>query len=255
MKKRDLKIGYMPLAHATYWKFFPQHLKAAMDLAKVWQEYLSQFGALCQIGKLIDRSERSNEARLAFQAEDVDVMVLATVTYSTPDDILLDLKRFRRPIIIWNTQASSAIPADMDFDKWMFEHGVTGVPGITNLLEREEMPYFLVSGHMSDPKVAERFSSILEAIEVAKRLWGARIGLFGHTYPGMIDFGYDPTMMYSRFGVETVPILGSTVLSAFQDAEQTEVDTLAKEVSEKYSFAHEFQGDEFLNSIRMAVAM
>lgn len=250
-----IKIGYMPLAHEIYWKHFPEHKEPALNLASQLGEYLCQFGEICETGNLIDSAERSREARLLFQAKDVDVLVLATGTYSTPDDVLLDLKKFNRPVIIWNTQASPTIPDDMDFDQWMMEHGVTGVPGLTNLLEREAMPYFLISGHLSRQPVTDEFATVIKAVEVAKRVWGSRIGLFGHIYPGMIDFGYDPTMMYSKFGVSTVPILGSVVSSAFQSIDQEDVDALGKEVGEKYSFADEFQGEEFTRSVRLALAM
>ncbi len=131
-----IKIGYMPLAHKIYWKYFPEHRSPALGLAGELRDYLSQFGSVCETGQLIDSYAQSVEARRLFQANDVDVIVLATVTYSTPDDVILDLKKFSRPTIVWNTQASSSIPADLDFKKWMLEHGVTGVPGITNLLVR-----------------------------------------------------------------------------------------------------------------------
>ena len=83
--KNDIKINYMPLAHDTYWNSYPEHLDNAMNLAKSLKEYLSQFGAIYEIGNLVDCQARSQEARLHFQAMDVDVLVLATVTYSTPD--------------------------------------------------------------------------------------------------------------------------------------------------------------------------
>ena len=79
-----IKIGYMPLAHDVYWKFFPQHKEPALNLARQLKEFLSQFGTVYETGRLIDSPARSQEARLHFQAADVDVMVLATVTYSTP---------------------------------------------------------------------------------------------------------------------------------------------------------------------------
>ena len=139
-----IKIGYMPLAHDSYWKFFPEHLPNALHWAKVYKDFLSQFGTIHETGKLIDCPERSEEARHHFQAMDVDMLVMATVTYSTPDDIVLDLKRFPRPAIAWNTQPSPSIPPDLDFGKWMMEHGVTGVTGLTNVLRREIIPYSLI---------------------------------------------------------------------------------------------------------------
>jgi L-arabinose isomerase len=255
MTDTNLKIGYMPLAHRTYWKFFPEHKAPTLKLAGVLRDYLSQFGAVYETGELIDAYPASVEARRLFQANDVDVIVLATVTFSTPDDVILDLKKFRRPTVVWNTQASAGIPADLSFDTWMLEHGVTGVPGLANLLFREKIPYFLVSGHFSGESVKRRFTEIFDAVSAAGHVWGSRVGMFGHTYPGMIDFGYDPTSMYTTFGVATVPVLESAVLSAYQAVKDDEVDRLAAEVMRKYGLADEFQGNEFVNSVRLAVAM
>ena len=250
-----VKIGYMPLAHDTYWRFFPEHEQNAIKWAKQYGEYLSQFGTVCETGKLIDCPERSKEARLHFQAEDVDLVVCATVTYSTPDDMVLDLIKFPRPVVVWNTQASSVIPPDMDFDKWMMEHGVTGAPGLTNLMEREEIPYFLVSGHYTSGKVKAYFSRIAEAVKAAKAAWGSRIGIFGHLYPGMMDFGYDPALLYTTFGACTVNILDAKVLTAFKDVDTAAVDALGEQMRCKYSIADDFEGEEFSRSMQLALAM
>jgi L-arabinose isomerase len=86
-------------------------------------------------------------------------------------------------------------------------------------------------------------------------VWGARIGLFGHIYPGMIDFGYDPTRMYAKFGVATVPITDYVVVSAFQQVTKKQVAALAKELQRKYTLGDRFQGVEFTNSVQLALAM
>ena len=254
-KDRVVKIGYMPLAHDTYWKFFPKHLDNAVLWAKKHAEYLSQFGTVYETGTLVDCQDRSREARLYFQQADVDVLVLATITYSTPDDVVLDLKRFPRPTIVWNTQVSPEIPSDLDFDKWMMEHGVTGVPGLTNVLGREQIPYFLISGHHTNDRVQERFSIVIDAVRAFKALWGSRIGIFGHLYPGMIDFGYDPADLYVTFGVDTVNILDSRVVEAFKAVEPGEAENLEEELCSAYSAAGDFEGEELSRSARLAVAM
>jgi len=254
-KERTLKIGYMPLAHETYWKFFPGHKEGALRWADRYRTYLSQFGEVCDTGRLIDSQAASREARLHFQATDVDVLVLVTVTYSTPDDVLLDLKRFSRPAIVWNTQASPAIPPDMNFDQWMFEHGVTGVPGLTNLLQREGIPYFLVSGHHTSDEVRRSFATITDAVRALTAIWGSKIGVFGHLYPGMLDFGYDPAMMFATFGASTVQILDSTVVEAFRAVPDEDVAALEKALHAEYTVSDAFRGEEFVRSVRLALAM
>lgn len=253
--KTKVKIGYVPLAHESYWKFFPEHEENAQKWAKRFKEYLSQFGAVYDTGHLIDCSARSKEARLHFQAMDIDVLVLTTITFSTPDDIVLDLKRFPRPTIIWNTQPSPGIRPDLDFDGWMMEHGVTGVPGLTNVLGREQIPHFLISGHHSNERVKDSFTTVISSLRAAKAIWDSRIGIFGHLYPGMIDFGYDPANLYVTFGVETVNILDSKVTKAFQEVDVGQVEELERDVLSKYGKAHEFENEEFTRSVRLALAM
>ena len=250
-----VKIGYMPLAHEIYWRYFPGHEQLVEDVAGRLKEYLSQFSKVCETGRLIDSFARATEARLLFQAEDVDVIVLATVTYSTPDDVILDLKRFNRPIIVWNTQASAGIPDDMDFNQWMLEHGVTGVPGITNLLEREGRPYFLISGHYTSESVKQSFLTVLQAVAAFKRIWGSKLGMVGHLYPGMIDFGYDPTSMYTTFGATTVPIQESAILGAFESVDEKDVASLTGTLENTYKKADDFEGQEFTHSVRTALAL
>ena len=254
-RSRKIKIGYMPLAHDVYWRFFPEYEATAYKLADICREYLKQFGTICETGLLIDSPARSHQARLLFQAEDVDVLVLVTITYSTPDDVILDLLRFPRPTVVWNTQASARIPDNMDFPAWMWEHGVTGVPGITNLLERKKKPYFLISGHLENSGVRESFLTVFTAVNAFKNVWGSRIGMIGHLYPGMIDFGYDPTSMYTTFGVSTDPIQESVTLSAFDNVDEEEGLVLARNLGQEYLMAKDFEGEEFVRSMRLARAL
>ncbi len=255
LNQDTLKIGLMNLAHDTYWRFFPAHEKPTLELGRSFKKYLSQFGTVCETGKLIDCKGRAGESRLLFQTEDVDVVVLATTTYSTPDDIILDLKRFTRPVIVWNTQKSPAIPSDLNFDKWMYEHGITGVPGITNLMEREGMPYFLISGHYSDESVKKSFDTAFRAVSAFKRIWGIKLGMIGHLYPGMIDFGYDPTTMYTTFGAATAPILESVILNAYNTVKDRDIALLAEKLEKKYMKAEDFEREEFIRSVKTALAM
>jgi L-arabinose isomerase len=255
--KRDsrIRIGLMHLAHETYWKYFPQHEKPTMDLARVFTKFIAGFGDVLETGKLVDSRARAREARLLFQEKDADVLVLATATYSTPDDVILELKRFVRPVVVWNTQKSAAIPRDLDFDKWMLEHGITGVPGITNLLEREGIPYFLISGHHTSETVREAFEIVFGAARAFGRIWGARIGMIGHLYPGMIDFGYDPTSMYTTFGAATVPVLEPVLSKAFDEVAERDVNALGDALSKRFAKAGDMTTEEYLQSVRTALAV
>lgn len=255
LRNNELRIGYMPLAHDIYWKYFPEFEQPTTELGNTLREFLSQFGTIYETGELIDCVPRAQEARRLFQAEDVDTIIMASATYSTPDDVILDLKRFPRPIIVWNTQASAAIPPDMDFGMWMLEHGVTGVPGITNLLERANMPYFLITGHYTQPFVAGSFDTILKAVAAFKRIWGSRLGMIGHLYPGMLDFGYDPTSMYTTFGADTVPISERTMVTAFEEADENDIAELRVRLEKLYSKADDLPADEFDRSVQTAVAL
>jgi len=71
----------------------------------------------------------------------------------------------------------------------------------------------------------------------------------------MIDFGYDPTQLYAKFGVDTVPITDYVVLKAFEEVEKAQTEALEKELLQKYAVAEDFQGVEFTNSVQLALTM
>jgi len=129
------------------------------------------------------------------------------------------------------------------------------VPGITNLMEREGRSYFLISGHRKSDRVKQAFTKILKAVSAFKRVWGSRLGMIGHLYPGMIDFGYDPTTMFATFGATTVPVLESSVLETYKRIEDREVRKLAAELESKYAKAPDFVHEEFIRSVRTAIAL
>jgi len=262
-----IKIGYMALGHAYFWdNYWPWLEESALFWSDKYKEYLSQFGEICDIGKLVDSPERGDEAARYFNEQHIDVVIMVTITYSTPDDVLLALKDLKKPVILWMTAASPTLPPDLKFDRfkdryphhdktWFWEHGACGTPGILSLMEMEKMNYFFIAGHRDSESVKESFRSITDAIYCAKRLWGARIGQVGHLFPGMIDFGHDPTQMFSTFGVTQVPILDWVFTEAFEAVEQKDVDAMSEEIKEKYTIAHEFQDKEFENSMRLIFAL
>lgn len=83
---------------------------------------------------------------------------------------------------------------------WLAYCGGCSVPELANTFERLGIPFRSVSGHLEEERAWRRVETWVRAAGVATALRGARFGLLGHVYPGMLDVSTDLTMLTSHLG-------------------------------------------------------
>jgi len=253
-KSPVLRLGFVPLAMEGYWEAFPELKQKSIDFARVLEKYLTQFGQVYSTG-LVDSVGKAEKCRLYLEQKDVDVIIVAEITFSPSGIILPSLLKLDYPLIIWNTQKDPTLKENFAFDDFLINHGLSGVPCLTNVLVRNKMQFTLISGHLSDQRVQDEFKVSLQAVGAWKRLRGSCIGFIGHIYTGMLDFGYDPTSLISTFGIDTVQLSQCEIINAFKKVSDEEIAALGEEIKEKYTVAGDFQGDELKRSLRLACAL
>ncbi len=86
-----IKIGYLPLAHRTYWKYFPEHKAPALALVEVEADTIDQ--AI----DMLERAARQGGGNLGWIRQDPDF------------DSLRDDPRFQRLVAVMSgVQAGAA---------------------------------------------------------------------------------------------------------------------------------------------------
>jgi L-arabinose isomerase len=142
---------------------------------------------------------------------------------------------------------------DADFDLIMVNSGMAGVPEMTSALLRIGRPFWMVTGHISDPASRKKLAEYIAAAGVNRRLKTARFGIIGHAFEGMTDLMVDQLHLRQHVGPVCWPLEPEKIAVAMQELTQAEVDGLV--AGEKARYQVEMEARLFERSCRLALAL
>lgn len=191
----------------------------------------------------------------AFEAEDLDALLVVLLSYSPSLIALPALRRTNLPLIIWNTQELLSVTTAYGDAELIANHGVHGTHDLCNCLVRAGVPFEYVSGHYRDPQALEELADCLAAAHAVRRVRRARLGLIGYPFPGMGDFGLDTTHMAATLGCAWVAVSVTEYNDRAARAPRSEVERLAAEYRAAYEIAPEVTPDDLAASARAEIAL
>lgn len=148
-----------------------------------------------------------------FEASGCEAILVILLTYSTSHSSLQALKSARLPILIWNTQELYAITPEFGSPELVANHGVHGTFDLANVLIRSGVRFEYVTSHLRDPGGVEELAGLLRAASSVTQLRRMRLGVLGHAFPGMGDFGVDLTHLRSSLG----PVCETITMHEYKD--------------------------------------
>lgn len=175
------------------------------------------------------------EARLReFEAKGCEVILVILLTYSTSHASLQALQATRLPILIWNTQELHGITPDFGSPELTANHGVHGTFDLANVLIRSGVRFEYVTSHWRDPGALDELARLLRAGAGATQLRRMRLGVLGHAFPGMGDFGVDLTHLRASLG----PVCETITMDEYKGALGAVKAAEAKALSAEYRTAY-----------------
>lgn len=156
----------------------------------------------------------------AYEADGCEALLVVLPSYAPSLIAAPALQRTRLPIIVWNTQELWAVDAAYGDLELLMNHGVHGTQDLCNVLVRAGVPFEYVTGHVNDVPALSALADTFQAAHAVAMLRRARLGLLGHPFPGMGDFGLDTTHMAMSLGCswEAMTVPEFTRLAAEADA-------------------------------------
>jgi len=89
---------------------------------------------------------------------------------------------------------------------------VCTVPEICGVIKRTGRRIDVVTGRHQDPGFYDQIRDRIATVNIMRQLRRSRLGIFGSTYPGMLDLNVDRTMLEATLGI------------AFEDIELDELE-------------------------------
>lgn len=195
------RVGLVAGGLGAYWPQFPDLLPQLRRSADRVAERLRGVGAeVVDTGFVSDEKDGSRAAE-QLRAADCDLVVTFLATYLTSSMLLPVAQRCGSPVLAVNLQPTEAMDhATFDTGRWLAYCGACPVPEMANAFGRAGVPFRSVSGYLEDERAWERIGRWVRAAGVRGALRGARHGLMGHLYPGMLDVSTDLSMIPAQLG-------------------------------------------------------
>jgi L-arabinose isomerase len=209
-RQLQVKVGLFSIGLDVYWAQFEGLKNRLIGYNQTIAARLANSGATVVNLGLIDTPEKGLAAGHQFRESDVDLIFLHAATYALSSTVLAVVRRAKVPVIILNLAPGAAIDygafkAMIDRQQmtgeWLAWCGACPVPEIANVFSRSEIPFFQVTGMITDDEVAwTEIEEWVQAATTAYALEHNRLGLMGHYYGGMLDIYSDLTKHCAAFG-------------------------------------------------------
>ncbi len=207
----EAKVGVFGIGLAAYWPQF-EGLKTRLEgYQQRIETQLADMGVEIISAGLVDDAPAAREAGDRFARENVDLIVCYVGTYSTSSQVLPAVQRRRAPVLVLNLQPVPALDyLETDTAEWLANCCACCVPEISNAFTRSQIQFNVVSGLLSPAegdankyylRAWQAIEEWIQAVRVMRAVNYSRIGILGHTYPGMLDMYTDPTMLHAQLGL------------------------------------------------------
>ena len=201
------------------------------------------------------RREEVDAAVAKFEADGVDAILVIMLSYSPSLITLPALQRTRLPVLVWNTQELWAYDATSGASAMIDNHGLHGTQDLSNVLLRSGVKFAYVTSHVRDEAGLKALDDFFAAASAVRRLRNARLGLLGYPFPGMGDFGLDPTHLAATLGCEWTALSIEEYVNRTAQADAGPAAALATEYRESYDVADDVTDDELETTARVESAM
>ncbi len=231
---RRPRVALMSVGLAAYWPQFPGLREALLGHAARLAAGLRERGAEVLDVGLVSSAPEAARAGEQLRAAAPDLVVVNLATYATSSQVVPALQRAAAPALLVGMQPSASMDhAGVDTGGWLEYCGVCSLPEMAAALTRCGIAVRSVSGHLDHARAWGRIEEWVRAAGVVGAMRGARLGVLGHLYPGMLDISTDFTAVQAQLGghVEVLEMDDLRVrVDAVSDARAAEVEEIAREV-------------------------
>lgn len=202
------KIGIFGIGLAAYWPQFPGLREQLEGYQRQVEGRVAQWAEVISAG-LVDSAPGAVAAGDLFQRAQVDMVYCYVGTYSTSSQVLPAVQIPKVPVLVLNLQPSAALDyAKTDTKEWLANCCACCVPELSAAFHRCDINFHVVTGMLTEEVGCEEparraWAEIRDwtaAAGVQRTLRRSRMGVLGHTYPGMLDMYSDFTQHQGQLG-------------------------------------------------------
>lgn len=185
------KIGLLPTGLLFYWSQFPGLKQKCLKMRDEIIRRLEKIGEVVSPG-LIDTTEKAINAGAFFRNENIDILLVLPLGYTTGMVVIPCARQLDVPIRILNTHLDKSYDyKTSDTANYLYHEGPCCIPEYASGLISIGKKFRVRSGPLDSQKLWKQIIADCNGAAAARAFSSMNIGIIGQTYTGMVDMPTD----------------------------------------------------------------
>lgn len=194
------RIGLLPTGHEIYWGQFPGLQRKCRGLLATFRRRLAEIGTVI-VPDIVDTPEKAVAAGALFQREQVDLVLIFPLGYTTGMVMAPAVKDLAVPLRILNAHVDASYDyKTADTAEYLYHEGPCCVPEYAGTLVRLGKAFKVRSGAFADARLWQEVEADCRGAAAARAFRQLNFGVIGNTYTGMTDMPTDEHRLLKATG-------------------------------------------------------
>lgn len=248
------RIGLLPAGHLIYWSQFPGLKEMGLNMYDEACEHLGKFGDIISPG-LVDTKEKAFEAGKFFHKENIDILLVFPLGYTTGIVVVPCARQLDVPIRILNAHKDSSYDfKTADTAAYLYHEGPCCIPEYSAGLVNMGKKFRIRTGHFGQERFWDEVRADCIGAAAARAFGSMNVGLIGTTYPGMVDMPIDEHRLLKAIGKLLVRPEVEEIEEAFHRVTQKQLQDMYRQFRKIYDVDETVTDEHMKFSAQLAVA-
>ena len=248
------KIGLLPTGHFYYWPQFPTLKDMGM---KMYKRLLGMLKERAEVvaPDLVDTYDKGENAAKLFKAEDVDMILIFPLGYTTSMQIVPVARELYVPIRILNAHEDSSYDyTKADTAVYLHHEGVCCIPEYAGALVNLGRKFRVRTGFFDQSRLWEELEADFRGAAAAKFFKNMNIGLVGEVYTHMTDMAIDEHRLLRATGKMLKRPEVEEIEEAFYRVTEEQLEDMYRQFRTLYEVDETVTNEHMRFSAQLAVA-
>lgn len=248
------RIGLLPTGHFYYWEQFPGLREMGLRMSARLREYLEQIGDLVA-PELVDTMKKARAAGDFFRKQDLDILLVFPVGYTTGMCMLPAVEQVDVPIRLLNAHEDSSYDyASADTAIYLHHEGVCCIPEYAAGLVAMGRRFRVRTGPFSSERLWREVRADCAGAAAARAFRQMNVGLLGETYTHMVDMPVDEHRVMKATGRMIVRPEVEELEEAYHRVTQEQLEEMYGQVRGMYDVDETVTNEHMRFSAQAAIA-
>ncbi len=248
------RIGLLPTGHLIYWGQFPGLKEMGLNMYEKYRQRLGQIGEVISPG-LVDTKEKAWETGKFFKDQNIDILLVLPLGYTTGIVMLPCVKQLDVPVRILNSHLDSSYDyKTADTTIYLYHEGPCCIPEYAAGLVNMGRKFKVRSGPITSERFWAEVTADCNGSAAARAFSSMNMGIIGNTYTGMVDMPTDEHRWLRATGNLFVRPEVEEIEEAYHRVTQEQLQDMYQQFRQMYDVDETVTDEHMKFSAQLAVA-